>query len=295
MPWEDPDALLVKKLGQELSREGYLQRMLTSLILGAPYPKWNTPHNPSPSGETFLQELHGQAYSTPLNTPITFIDEFKLPSVDGKDSSRYPDYAVITPTRLWIIELKTEQGSHRREQLPLYARLATHHYPAHQIEITYLTGQMPRETRFPVANASFCHIFWSEVVGLINQIWENSANKPEQILASAISREINNLHLPVLQFQNTAKLIRDAIALAMVVQTTGKQVGIEVKADGFEALHDLRKRIRDVLVRPECPNVFPWIWNAASSGGSPLTSLGEDVGYEIRLSKYKMPFHDGFQ
>lgn len=286
MPWEDPDALLVKKL----SREEYCQRMLTSLILGAPYPKWNTLQKTSPNGETFLQELHGQAYGTSLDTPITFIDEFKLPSVDGKDSSRYPDYAVITPTRLWIIELKTEQGSHRSGQLPLYARLATHHYPAHQIEITYLTGQMPRETSFPLASASFCHIFWSEVVGLINQTWKNSVNKPEQILASAIFREINNLHVPAIQFRNTAKLIRDAIALAMVVQNTGKQVGIEVKADGFEALHDLRKRIREVLVRPECPNVLPWIWSAASSGGSPLTSLGEDVGYEIRLSKYKKSF-----
>lgn len=274
MPWEDPDVLLVKKLG----REEYCQRMLTSLILGAPYPRWNTAQKPSTSGEIFLNELHRKAYGVTLDAPMTFIDEFELLSVDGKDPSGFPDYAVLTPTRLWVIELKTEQGSHRRDQLPLYALLATHHYPAHQIEITYITGQMPRETSVPVATASFCHFYWSEVVGLINQTWDNSANKPEQILAAAISREINNLHIPAIQFRSTAKLIREAITLSMVVQTTGKQVGIEVNPDGLEVLHDLRKRIRDVLARSECSNVIPRNWNASSSGGSARGDKTASIG-----------------
>ena len=54
MPWEDPDQLLLMKLG----REEYCQRMLTSLILGGPYPKWNTRNIPSESGFRFLDILH---------------------------------------------------------------------------------------------------------------------------------------------------------------------------------------------------------------------------------------------
>ena len=43
MPWEDPDKLLRFKFG----REEYCQRMLTSLILAAPYPKWYSRNLPS--------------------------------------------------------------------------------------------------------------------------------------------------------------------------------------------------------------------------------------------------------
>ena len=53
MTWEDPDVLPKMKPG----REEYLQRMLTSLILGRSCPRWNTRNPPSTPGDSFLRDL----------------------------------------------------------------------------------------------------------------------------------------------------------------------------------------------------------------------------------------------
>jgi len=48
---EDPD-LLLRRL--RLGREEYCQRLLTELILGGTYPRWNTRNRPSEEGRLFL-------------------------------------------------------------------------------------------------------------------------------------------------------------------------------------------------------------------------------------------------
>jgi hypothetical protein len=284
MKWEDPDALLTMKL----SREEYCQRMLTSLILGQPYPKWNTFNEPSPEGITFLQRLHRKSHGKILGGSLNFVDEFDLPSINGEGPGGAPDYAILTSNTLWIIELKTESGSHRKEQLPYYAKLAAYHYPKHNIEILYLTGPMERHHEIQGADFPFRHLFWSEVIGFIDQTWANSQNEPERLLASALKREISNLHAPSKFFRENARVIRDAIITAKYVQKTGNQAGIEASSGGIEEMNILRVRIRDALVRKkDLKNVRPWIWKDSTSGGSPLTNLGKGVGYELRLSRYK--------
>ena len=129
MHWEDPDQLLLMKLG----REEYCQRMLTSLIIGGPYPKWNSKNIPSESGFKFLKILNNLAFDSDIKNPIEFIDEFDLPGKSINERGGAPDYAVIWDNHLWMIELKTESSSHRNDQLPLYLELANHHYsPPHK-------------------------------------------------------------------------------------------------------------------------------------------------------------------
>jgi hypothetical protein len=285
---EDPEKLLKMKLG----REEYCQRMLTSLIVGGPYPKWGSENSPSERGEAFLQELHQMAYGTPLEAPVSFIDEFDLPSDDGQQSGGCPDYAVFTPKHLWIIELKTESGSHRPDQLPIYARLAAHHYPDLTIEITYITGGIKRESEVAGSGVPFRHFFWQEIVGSVQNRWMDSPEKAEGILATAISREVANLHVPAKQFRDQAQVIREALRNAKLVQESGKQAGVEATPGGLEELHELRIRIRDAFSRNAgYENVEPWVWNVSSSGGTALTEAGRDVGYEIRLSRHKKPLY----
>ena len=85
MDWEDPDKLLTKKFG----REEYCQRMLTSLIVGGPYPRWNTVNAPSDRGSQFLENLYALAYRDRLNGPFDFIDEYELKALSRKGLKPY--------------------------------------------------------------------------------------------------------------------------------------------------------------------------------------------------------------
>jgi len=285
MPWEDHDKLLHMKL----SREEYCQRILTSLILGGLYPKWNTKNKPSENGFVFLNGLHELSFDFQIEPPIIFVDECELPAIsNGESGSGYPDYALFWDQHIWIIELKTESSSHRKDQLPLYLKLASYHYPNHKIKILYLTSEMNRIKSAGPEKHSFSHLFWSEVSPLINKIWSESNYKPERILESALQRELSKLGTPYKIFIDNAETIRHAMNLSLQVQETGKQMAVEVKASGLDEINELRIRIRDALKRLDgTNNVKPWIWFEKSSGGKPITELGRQVGCELRLSRYK--------
>jgi hypothetical protein len=74
---EDPHQLLGRL---KLGREENCQRLLTMLILGDAYPRWNTPRAASPDGLRFLgllEELSlGEAGAW---TDPVFVDELDLP------------------------------------------------------------------------------------------------------------------------------------------------------------------------------------------------------------------------
>jgi len=283
MNWEDPDNLLIKKLG----REEYCQRMLTSLIVGGPYPRWNTVSIPSEKGVSFLERLYELTYGNQLNGPLEFVDEYELQAQTEDEKGGAPDLVVIFPRHFWIIELKTETSSHRKDQLPLYLRLAQHHHPSRIIEILYLSPEMHRETSAGSGEHSFAHLFWSEVSPLIGKIWKQSDQQPERILETALQREFSKLDSPAKGFRDTASVIRQAIEISRDVQESGEQRAIEVNANGLDEIIELRIRIRDALQRLEtAKNVQPWVWYQNSSGGRPLTNLGKEVGCELRLSRY---------
>ena len=284
MHWEDPDKLLRFKFG----REEYCQRMLTSLILAGPYPKWNSRNQVSVRGKAFLQALYTRAYGTELDTRFEFVDEFNLPSVDEDTKDGAPDYAVISPDRLWVIELKTEAKSHRKGQMPYYERLAKHHYPDKYLDMLYLTSDMQRQDPTCYSKSTYAHLYWSEILDFIAETWSSSEHREERELSKALVRELVNLERPTKTFTEEAAIIRDAIRLAKDVQTDGNQRAVDVTAGGLQELIDTRKRIADALARDiATPNVRPWIWYEATSGGKPLTELGRSVGCELRLSRYK--------
>jgi hypothetical protein len=285
MNWEDPDKLLQ----MELVREEYCQRMLTSLILGGPYPKWNTRSEPSDNGFAFLNNLHKLAFGSNIEKPLQFIDEFKLDGIsNGGISNGYPDYGILWENHLWIIELKTDSSSHRKSQLPHYLKLARYNYPNHSIEILYLTPEMERKDIDGSGKHSLSHLFWPDVTSLINQIWLKSIHLPERVLESALQRELSNLSTSHSVFNDNANIMRQAINLSIQVQESGRQMAVEVNAGGLDEINELRIRIRDALKRLDTANnVKPWIWFEKSSGGKALTKLGCEVGCELRLSRYK--------
>lgn len=281
--WEDPDALHLKKL----SREEYCQRILTSLILGAPYPCWNAKNPPSSSGEEFLISLYERAFNHSLDLPVLFIDEFNLPAIADDEQGGAPDYAVMTSTRLWLIELKTEVTSHRREQLQMYARLAAHHYPDHLIDLLYLTPEMRRAVMDKSKASHFAHLFWAEIADVLSRVWASSSYEEERRLYSELKRQIMSLHVAPRKFRDTGDVIRAALTCALRVQETGEQCAVEIAAEGLEDLMTLRLRIRNALSRRQgVEKVKPWIWQSATSGGAALTRLGSEVGFELRLSLY---------
>jgi hypothetical protein len=283
MLWEDPDQLLLMKLG----REEYCQRMLTSLIIGGPYPKWNSKNIPSENGIKFLKGLHHLAFGSDIEKPIEFIDEFDLPGKSLNERGGAPDYAVFWDNHLWIIELKTESSSHRNGQLPQYLELAKHHFSNLNLQMLYITPSMVRIESAGPDNHSFSHLFWS-VSPLINRIWSVCDKNPERLLESALQRELLQLNSPLKVFRDNAEVIRHALNLSLQVQETGKQMAVELKAGGLDEIIELRIRIRDALKRSEgANNVKPWIWFEKSSGGKPITELGKQVGCELRLSRYR--------
>jgi hypothetical protein len=261
--------------------------MLTSLILGGSYPKWNTESVPSKSGANFLSCLHRIAFGKYLIKHLTFIDELDLPAISVNEKGGAPDYAVKWDNHLWIIELKTESSSHRKDQLPLYLQLAHHHYSDCNIEILYLTPQMSRIDNNGPDQHQFKHLFWPDVLPIISEIWSKSLYQEERLLEATIQKEISKLEIPAKVFRDTASIIREAFHQSAMVQKEGIQQAVEVKTSGLNEIHELRVRIRDALNRLNDKNtVKPWIWSEKTSGGRALTDYGREVGFELRLSRY---------
>lgn len=84
--WETPEALW-RRL--KLGREEYLQRLLTTLIVGGDPSTWNTPRSPSEHGRRFLRLLddlaHDNATREAAASSETFVDEY--PVVRGASAS----------------------------------------------------------------------------------------------------------------------------------------------------------------------------------------------------------------
>src|SRR5690242_8758412 len=121
---ETPDELLARLF---LGREEYCQRLLTMLIVDDDYPRWNTRSRPSDRGMEFLSRLDVLSFGTTGDLrDADFVDELDLGKRPGDLKGSAPDWAVFTSDRLWLIELKTERGSHRDGQVPTYLATARH-------------------------------------------------------------------------------------------------------------------------------------------------------------------------
>ena len=171
MRFETPAELFARL---NLGREEFCQRLLTTLILEAPYPKWNTRSTACPQGVAFLRDLHSRSFGSGWpGDEFVFVDEFELPARTEAEKGGYPDYSVLWDDKVWLIELKTESGSHRADQIPYYFELARHHHPHCDIDFTYLTGPGSRSGQAIESWERFSHVEWADLIDLIDRHWPN--------------------------------------------------------------------------------------------------------------------------
>ena len=169
MEWEDPAALLGRL---RLGREEFLQRLLTTLIVGGTYPRWNTRSTPTPQGAHFLRRLDELSFEQAAPAgPQVFIDELELKPRTESEPGGAPDWAVLSQNRLWLIELKTEAASHRPHQIPYYFQLGAHHFPEHTVDVTYITGPLMKPAPGTDERHRYAHVRWESVLPLVAETW----------------------------------------------------------------------------------------------------------------------------
>lgn len=326
MEFETPAALLARL---KLGREEAMQRLLTCLILHGPYPKWNSRNQPSPTGLAFLAALYERHFDGGWpGDGVIFVDEFEMLPERDDERGGAPDYALLWDDRIWLIELKSERGSHRAEQIPTYFRLAHHHFPAAAVDVLYLTP--PMEAPYdPMASwASYAHATWSEVGELVRRFWPPATEPGQQEVIDGLLDAIEHLDLSPVEWRarilgaeptapppvaaavaaptaeavsdqpppsNLAAALDEALAAAELTAADGKQRAIEYAAHSYEALLELRHLVRDALAAtpPGSPlrHIEVWRWRPESLG-QPLTAVGREHGVELRLSRHAKPLYD---
>ncbi|MDP8929645.1 MAG: hypothetical protein M3O70_13995 [Actinomycetota bacterium] len=169
---QDPDRLWHTT---GLGREEFVQRLLSTLVFGHARHRWNTPGPPSERGREYLSGLAGEYLGGLSVFEAQFVDEFELPRRHDDELAGWPDQAVIAREALLLIELETEQRSHRPGQVAHYLDLAVHHHPDRNISLLYLTPTMPVPKPHPLPDqARYAHGTWREVAPLIVDTWGDS-------------------------------------------------------------------------------------------------------------------------
>jgi hypothetical protein len=313
-----------RSLKPSLGREGWCQRLLTELILNGPYPPYNNHRSPSPLGVEFLGALDQLSFgedAVSTADPV-FVDEIDLPGRHPDEKGCAPDYTVFMPGRCWMIELKTEPGSHRPRQIPDYFERAHHYHPELRVDITYLTAGLRQPfTPRTEAWARYAHIEWTQTAELIRSVWSQVPDEGVLEVMTTLLTGIAHLGEPLsawwsrLGYQperldvgaaadaglttstTTTRdlppvVIEEALALARATASDGRQRAIGLDVGGLEALHELRLQLRRAC-RAQPRNsplltVQPWLWSAATSGGGAMTPAGLHTGYEVRLSRARL-------
>ena len=216
--YERPDELL-RRL--KLGREETMQRLLTSLILGAPYPKWNTRSRPGAAGIVFLRSLFERCFGEPWpGDDLTFVDEYELRGRSDAEQGGAPDWAVLWNGRIWLIELKSERGSHRHDQIPGYFTLGRHHHPECQVDITYLTPTMQAPHTTSNEWERYAHLTWPEVVSLIRQAWPSPSDDGQAAVVAGVIHAIEHLATPPADWLRSVRGVTAAVTAESVEPTS---------------------------------------------------------------------------
>ena len=310
--WERPEDLW-RRL--KLGREEFLQRLVTTLIVDGDAPRWNTKTRPSDQGMRFFRLLDGLAHGhEPLDesapTPDAFVDEYLLPKLEESAENGWPDWGVLWADRIWVIELKTEPGSHRPTQLPYYLRLAAAAHPDRNVDLTYITGPLTKPAPDIAEGQRYSHVQWTDVLPLVKTVWGEDSRPEVRAYVDAVQEVVGNLSLLRPMEQRDAFLRKvgvddvtstpdhvDAVTatdeplleLARATAQDGRQRGFG--AGSPERLVSLREEARAAIGTLPADDstryVMPWVWDVATSGGSALTPEGSEFGYELRFSRYK--------
>jgi len=150
------------------------------------------------------------------------------------------------------------------------------------------------------------HLQWANVLDVIEKVWGMDASDDERALAEFVCRLVADLsprwnsERLVLEKElgiippSTLPIVMPSVPeripdVASAVASDHRQRAVEVDADNPEQLDEARLQIADEIAASGIGggHVRPWIWRAASSGGKPLTQLGRETGYEIRVSWYR--------
>ena len=304
-----------EQLRGRLGREEFTQRLLTCLVLGRLERGWNITRTPSSAGALFLRDLHASAFgddSAPEDVP-GFVDEFELPQRTETEPSGWPDYGVVWPSRLFLVELKTERTSHRAAQVPYYLELAAHWHRDIDVDLLYLTPSMPLvEPALVSPLQRFAHLTWAEVAPLVEATWSHADVPAEREMASYLVDLIDEIETtgpqpPARAVTPTvepgppaaslppapADDVDRALELAAQTEADGVQRALESDAGDPAELDALRIEVRDLLLSApvrsgvEVRHVLPWLWRAATSRGRAISESGRATGYELRLSRYE--------
>lgn len=195
--WERPEVLW-RRL--KLGREEYLQRLVTTLIVGGDPPPWNTPRTPSEQGRRFLQLLDDLAHDVGSDQGTKpefelFVDEYLLPKLDEPAANGWPDWAVLWQDRVWVIELKTEAASHRDDQLPYYLLLAAAAHPGSRVDLTYITGALSKPAPALLTGQRYGHLIWDQVLTLIEAVWASDERPEVAAYVAMVRTVIENLSI----------------------------------------------------------------------------------------------------
>jgi hypothetical protein len=195
--WESPGDLWERL---KLGREEYLQRLLTTLILDGDAPPWNMPRSPGAAGRRFLELLDKAAHGRHVGdgswmSPVVFVDEYLLPKLQDDAANGWPDWAVLSADRVRIIELKTEAGSHRAEQLPYYLRLAAAAHPDCSLDLTYITGPLRKPAPALIEGQRYSHLTWQDVLPLVHIAWGDHQRPEVQAYVEMVATVVGNLSL----------------------------------------------------------------------------------------------------
>lgn len=285
----------------DIGREETMQRLLTSLIVDGPYPRWNSRSTPSPRGVAFLRAMYVHCFGEPWpGDDFLFVDELELRGRTDGEKGGAPDWAVLWGDRVWIIELKSERGSHRPDQIPMYFTLARHHHPTCDIDVTYLTPPMhaPLATGFPWER--YAHLGWDEVERMLRDAWGTTTNDSQVAAVDGVVRAIERLELSPgawrsLELQGAdgpsdavlvgatpdasleaheagPRMVEDdvlgedlldrAFELARATAEDGKQRALDVRFDSLDSLLEARVRLRTrIAVEPaDSPVRFVLPW-----------------------------------
>jgi hypothetical protein len=303
MRYEDPAALAGRL---RLGREEFCQRLLTTLILGGTYPRWNTRSTPTPQGAAFLRHLDELSFgrATPPDAEV-FVDELELrPRLDAEQGGA-PDWAVFWPGRLWLIELKTERGSHRSTQLPYYFELGSHHYPGLPVDITYLTGPLEKPAPTTVPGQRYAHLTWDAVLPLVRRIWGGEEAREVVRYVQVLDQVIDGLPHPWSHWRAAAFAAapepalpteNELMDLIRATAADGQQRALDAHPGSLEDLLALRLTARELIQETSADSglrhVLPWLWSGQDqSMGQPLTPAGAEHGYELRFSRYRAPVY----
>ncbi len=301
MIYETPRELLARlKTGREES----MQRLLTTLILDAPYPKWNSTSRPSPSGIEFLRSLRELSFVGGWEgDDLIFVDEYELRGRTDDERGGAPDYVVLWPNRIWIIELKTEVASHRAGQLPLYLELGHHYFPDASIDLTYLTPPCEKRPPETTSWSRYSHVTWQQVAPLIQSTWARPSSPEQGAVVAGLWEAVELLDQTPSEWR--AHVLGDGLiesppaapdSQLVVVSSTasdGQQRAVEGATGSLDDLMALRVELQELIAAQPAGSaerhVRPWIWRQVSSGGVPLSQQGSATGYELRVSRYQSP------